>query len=67
MNTAQTVTTAGLLKPDRASVGLTKPVIATMPKTSNATTSIGIHSVTKNIMATARMKRARAICGVTAC
>ncbi len=52
MKTAQTVMTAGLLKPSKAFKGSTRPVITTLPMTSIATTSIGNHSVTNKKAAT---------------
>ena len=61
MKTAQTVTTAGLLNPAKASPGWTNPLTATAPRTSRAVTSIGIHSVTRNTMATNKIPRTIAI------
>ncbi len=61
MKTAQTVTTAGLLKPARASFGVTSPVRATTPSTSRAVTSMGIHSVTRKITETPRIVKTVAI------
>ena len=64
INTAQTVTTAGLLKPASASAGVTRPVKATAPSDSRAVTSIGIHSVVKKITATSRIDSTSMISGV---
>jgi len=61
MKTAQTVTTAGLLKPDSASVGVTNPVKAKLLMTSNATRSIRNRSVTKRIMVETRIASTMAI------
>ena len=52
INTAHTVTTAGLLNPESASAGVVSPVKATAPSTSSAVTSMGIHSVTRKRTAT---------------
>ncbi len=55
MNMAQTVTTAGLLKPARQSSRSTSPLAPRVPMTSNATTSIRSFSVTKSTSDTARI------------
>jgi hypothetical protein len=65
MNTAHTVTTAGLLKPDRASAGLTSRVIATTPNARRAVTSMGIHSVIKNKTEMDKIERTSMISTVT--
>ena len=49
------VTTAGLLNPARASLGLTSPVIARTPKTRSAKTSKGIHSVISSTITAAKI------------
>ena len=64
MKTAQTVMTAGLLQPDRASAGVTSPVTAEAHNTSSATISMGIHSVTKNSTAAAKILSTKMISGV---
>ncbi len=64
MSTAQTVITAGLLKPDRASAGLTNPVSAKLTNTNRATTSMRTRSVIKSTMAIPRMARTIAISAV---
>jgi len=56
MNTAQTVTTAGLLKPLNAAAGVTNPVSANALSASSAVTSIGIHFMTSSVTATTRMQ-----------
>ncbi len=61
MSTAQTVTTAMLAKPDRASAGVTRPVRVRLTSTMRATTSTRIRSVTNMTMAAARMARTVAI------
>ena len=61
MKTAQTVTTAGLLKPERASAGVTRPVMARVTKTNRATRSTRMRSVMKRITARSRMARVSAI------
>jgi hypothetical protein len=55
MKTAQTVITAGLLKPDRASCGLTSRLRASSTRTSSATTSTRSFSLTKSTTAIARI------------
>src|SRR6056297_95586 len=64
MNIAQTVITAVLEKPLKASSGATRPVIASVPSTSRATTSMRIHSPMNRTRAAARMARTRAISNV---
>ena len=55
MNMAQTVTTAGLLKPVRASVGETSPVRVRADRTRSPTTSTGTQPPTKTTRATDTM------------
>lgn len=66
MKTAQTVITAGLLKPDIASAGVTRPIRARAASTSRATTSTLSHSVTKSTTVSAMMAMTRAIWNVIA-
>src|SRR6056297_1194715 len=61
MNMAHTVITAVLEKPLKASSGETSPVIASVPSTSSATTSMRIHSPMNRTRAAARMARTSAI------
>ena len=55
INIAQMVITAGLLKPEIASVGVSKPVKTRLTSTINATRSTRTHSVINSTMAPARM------------
>ena len=64
MKTAQMVTTAGLLNPASASLGLTISVTANTPMTSMASTSRGAHSVTRRIMTATRIASTVMISGV---
>ena len=66
INTAHTVITAGLLNPDSACTGDTRPVSATEPRASSAVTYMGIHSVTSNTTDTPRIEKTRAISMVMA-
>jgi hypothetical protein len=66
MNTAHTVTTAGLLNPERASDGVISAVTANVPSVISAVASMGIHSVMRNTTEMARMDNTRAISMVTA-
>ena len=61
INTAQTVTTAALLKPDSASTGVRIPVRAKLTITSRATRSIRTRSVIKRMTASAVMAKTVAI------
>jgi hypothetical protein len=65
MNTAQTVITAELLKPDKASSGVTSLVNARLPKTSNAIRSTRKLSVMSKTTAIRRMLRVNIISRVT--
>jgi hypothetical protein len=65
MKTNMTVITAGLLKPERACFGVTRPVSASVTSISRATTSTRSFSVTKRMTATARTERTVRISGVT--
>ena len=64
INTAHTVITAGLLNPAKAFKGSTRPVIATLPMTSIATTSMGSHSVISKKAATDKRLNTIMIWGV---
>ncbi len=64
IKTAQTVMTAGLLAPARASVGVTSPVMAHVPSASRATTSMGTHSVTNSNTAADNKLNTKIISGV---
>jgi len=64
MKTAQTVMTAGLLKPESASVGVTRPVIANVPKTIRAMTSTRMRSLISRSKAPPTMINTCAISGV---
>ena len=64
MNIAQTVMTALLLKPAKASLALTRPDTASAQSTSKATRSIRMTSLTKRISDMARMPRTSAISSV---
>ena len=61
MNMAQTVMTAGLLNPDRASRGVTRPLIARPASTSSATRSMRIHPPIKRMRQTSRIAKTSAI------
>ena len=65
MNMAQTVMTAGLLKPASASAGVSWPVTASVPIASSATRSARSHSVTNSTRQVSRMPSTRAIETVT--
>jgi len=67
MNTAQTVITAGLLKPDTAWLGSRSPVTARVTSTMSATMSTRTRSVTNRMTATTRMPRTRPMSGVNRC
>ncbi len=64
MNTAQTVITAGLLKPDSASWAPTRPLSASITSTSSATTSTRSHSLTNSTSATPRIAKTSPISSV---
>ena len=64
IRTAQTVITAGLLNPDKASVGVINPLMERLARTSNPTRSILTLFVIKSRIAKARMERTRIMSGV---
>ena len=61
INIAHTVTTAGLLNPDKASWGVIKPVKANVPITSKATMSIRTQPVKKSTSEAMRMEKTKMI------
>ena len=64
MNMAQTVITAVLLNPAKACFESTNPVIANVPRTSSATTSIRMISLIKSINETTSIPRTSPISNV---
>jgi hypothetical protein len=64
MNTAHTVMTAGLLKPEMASVALTRPLRLRETNTRRATRSARTQPVTKGKTAAATIPKRTIISGV---
>ena len=71
LSQAQTLTTAGLLNPFRASVGLTRPVKARLPSTSRATaaagSAIGLGNLATQQTIIGALQAAEAAGGLLAC